>query len=71
MLFYWLLLQLIGGATGIGAEDGGVAFWAHVGGFIAGMLLILVFRDSELVARHPFHGWNPRGAPSWRSGGFQ
>jgi membrane associated rhomboid family serine protease len=70
MLFYWLALQLIGGATGMGAE-GGVAFWAHVGGFVAGMLLVLVFRDPELVARHPLHGWNPRGAPSWRSGGFQ
>jgi membrane associated rhomboid family serine protease len=29
-----------------------VAFWAHAGGFIAGALLILLFRDPELVAQH-------------------
>ena len=28
-----------------GAEGGGVAFWAHVGGFVAGVPLILLFRD--------------------------
>jgi membrane associated rhomboid family serine protease len=39
-----------------------VAFWAHVGGFIAGAALILVFRDPELVARHPHRGWSPRNA---------
>jgi membrane associated rhomboid family serine protease len=58
MLLYWLVLQLIGGATSLGAEGGGVAFWAHVGGFLAGALLVLVFRDPELVARHPHHGWS-------------
>jgi len=61
MLFYWLLMQLIGGAVSMGREGGGVAFWAHVGGFVAGMLLVLVFRKPELVARHPYHGWSPRG----------
>jgi membrane associated rhomboid family serine protease len=29
-----------------------VAFWAHVGGFLAGALLIGLFQDRELVARH-------------------
>jgi membrane associated rhomboid family serine protease len=59
MLGYWLLLQLVGGAVSLGAEGGGVAFWAHVGGFAAGALLVLLFRDPALVARHPYHGWNP------------
>jgi hypothetical protein len=48
-----------------------VAFWAHVGGFVAGMLLILVFRDPELVARHPFHGWKVPGARAEGPGGFR
>jgi rhomboid family protein len=50
MLGYWFLLQLIGG--GIAQGEGGVAFWAHAGGFVAGALLIHVFRDPELVEKH-------------------
>jgi rhomboid family protein len=57
MLLYWLGLQLIGGAMSLGAESGGVAFWAHVGGFATGALLILLFRNPQLVARHPHYGW--------------
>ncbi len=68
MLGYWFLLQLLGGAGSLGREGGGVAFWAHVGGFLAGAVLIFPFRDRKLVARHPYHGWSqpsPR-APAWR-----
>jgi membrane associated rhomboid family serine protease len=50
MLGYWFLLQLVGG--GLSSEEGGVAFWAHAGGFVAGAVLIAFFRDSELVAKH-------------------
>jgi membrane associated rhomboid family serine protease len=60
MLGYWFLLQLLGGAIATGRSGGGVAFWAHVGGFVAGALLVLVFRDPELVRRHPFHGLSAR-----------
>lgn len=52
MLGYWLLLQLIGGLPQLSTEAAGVAFWAHVGGFAAGALLILVFQDRELVMTH-------------------
>ena len=52
MLGYWFLLQLLGGIPTLGDEKGGVAFWAHAGGFIAGALLVFVFKDSELVAKH-------------------
>jgi membrane associated rhomboid family serine protease len=52
MLGYWFLLQLLGGLPSLGDETGGVAFWAHAGGFIAGAILILVFKDDELVAKH-------------------
>lgn len=67
MLLYWLLVQLIGGAVTVGAEGGGVAFWAHVGGFVAGALLVLVFRDPALVARHPYHGWSARSGVGGRT----
>ena len=50
MLGYWFLLQLLGGSASQG--EGGVAFWAHVGGFLAGAVLIRVFQDNDLVAQH-------------------
>ncbi len=52
MLGYWFLLQLLGGTSAIGTQQGGVAFWAHVGGFVAGAALIQLFRDPVLVAKH-------------------
>lgn len=58
MLGYWIVMQLVGGFTSIGAKGGGVAFWAHIGGFIAGMGLIFVFKNEQLLARHPYRGWN-------------
>jgi membrane associated rhomboid family serine protease len=66
MLGYWFLVQLVSGWASQ-ASEGGVAFWAHVGGFAGGALLVLVFRDRRLLARHPYHGWRRGGSPtrSW------
>jgi membrane associated rhomboid family serine protease len=62
MLGYWFMLQILGGALSFGrAEGGGVAFWAHVGGFVAGVALVVLFRRPELLRRHPVHGFGPRG----------
>jgi membrane associated rhomboid family serine protease len=61
MLGYWFLIQVVGGATRLGAAaEGGTAFWAHVGGFAAGAVLIFVFRDRSLLARHEFYGLRGR-----------
>ena len=67
MLGYWFLLQVVGGFGSLAQEGGGVAFWAHVGGFVAGLILILVFRDPRLLARHPYYRGSRRKAPtrSW------
>lgn len=46
ILVYWLLLQLLSGVASVGATDatGGVAWFAHVGGFVAGVPLMLLLR---------------------------
>ena len=45
LLIFWFLLQLFSGwSTSGGVHSGGVAFWAHVGGFVAGLLLIPLFK---------------------------
>ena len=60
MLGYWLVIQLFSGLASFGGEVGGVAFWAHVGGFFAGMVLVKVFADPEYLAAHRAHHWRPR-----------
>jgi len=52
MLGYWFLLQLLGGVPAIGASSGGVAFWAHIGGFLVGIGLIKIFANNELLEKH-------------------
>lgn len=40
ILGYWFLLQFVAGITSVGgAATGGVAWWAHIGGFLMGMLI--------------------------------
>jgi membrane associated rhomboid family serine protease len=63
MLIYWAVLQLAGGATSIASEQsGGVAFWAHLGGFIAGVVLVKLFERRDRLAAHTSRHWEPRRA---------
>jgi membrane associated rhomboid family serine protease len=48
MLGYWMFIQVASSAAGPQA-GGGVAYMAHIGGFIAGAVLILLFRNPRLV----------------------
>jgi membrane associated rhomboid family serine protease len=60
MLGYWLLLQFVSGLTVLGREGGGVAFWAHFGGFVAGVVLVKLFARRAYLAEHQAHHWRPR-----------
>ncbi len=53
MLGYWFLLQLLGGLPALSAAGGGVAFWAHIGGFLAGLLLVRLFIRAEYYRPRP------------------
>jgi membrane associated rhomboid family serine protease len=66
MLVYWAVLQFFGGVTSVVADEGGggVAFWAHLGGFVAGVVLIKIFERRDRVARHQSHHWAPDNV--WR-----
>jgi len=43
----WFILQIFGGAMSLGSssESGGVAYWAHVGGFLAGLALAFIYKQ--------------------------
>lgn len=51
----WFLLQLLSGVATLGVQTqqtgGGVAFWAHVGGFVTGVVLVWIFRNPSAVER--------------------
>jgi membrane associated rhomboid family serine protease len=52
VLIAWFVMQLVTGAFAASSTPGGVAFGAHVGGFVAGCLLVTLFKQ--------------RGVPLWR-----
>lgn len=48
ILGYWFLIQFLSGLASVGAQTtGGVAWWAHIGGFGLGALLIMVARRRQ------------------------
>jgi rhomboid family protein len=60
MLLYWVGIQVLSGLLASGGEPGGgVAFWAHVGGFVAGIVLVKLFALPDAVAAHKSHHWRP------------
>jgi len=59
MLAYWMAIQFFGGLQSMGAT-GGVAFWAHIGGFVAGLALIKLFVRQDYLQQHSSHHWQPR-----------
>jgi membrane associated rhomboid family serine protease len=46
VLGFWFVLQFIEGSL-TSAQGGGVAYWAHIGGFVAGVVLIFVMRPGR------------------------
>jgi membrane associated rhomboid family serine protease len=66
MLAYWAGLQFVSGLVSLGsAAMGGVAFWAHIGGFLAGLALIKLFARPDYVREHAARHWQPRRV-GWR-----
>lgn len=72
VLLYWFALQIMEGLPQLapGPElTGGTAVWAHVGGFVAGVLLVKLFEDRKLVRRRSLvadagAAWSDRQHPA-------
>jgi membrane associated rhomboid family serine protease len=61
ILIYWFVLQIFAGvgelANSSGVQQGGVAWFAHVGGFLAGAVLIKVLPTRERYRAYPELHW--------------
>jgi membrane associated rhomboid family serine protease len=54
MLIYWFFLQFVGGFESLSTQQmvqGGTAFFAHVGGFLAGIALVTLMRPEQRYSR--------------------
>jgi len=63
VLGFWFLQQLISGVAALSVDyrqTTGVAVWAHIGGFVAGVELAIPLRLAITTRRHKPPGWSPR-----------
>jgi len=56
---YWIALNALQAFLNIGVQGGGVAFFAHIGGFATGLILALLLRPREHPDPHPGYGVYP------------
>jgi len=60
MLIYWFAIQIFSGVGSIGYSNvskGGVAWFAHVGGFLTGMMLIYLLGSKERFRNRRDYSW--------------
>ena len=57
-LGFWFIVQFFSGTAALttSASSGGVAFWAHIGGFVIGMILVTMFPRKD----RPSYDYAPR-----------
>jgi membrane associated rhomboid family serine protease len=53
----WFLVQFLNGlaSLNVSVQTGGVAWWAHIGGFVVGMILMPLFRQKQPPAPPTFY----------------
>jgi membrane associated rhomboid family serine protease len=50
---YWIALQALDAYLSLGVSGGGIAFFAHIGGFVTGLILAFLLRPREHPDPHP------------------
>lgn len=69
LLGFWIILQFFNGVLAISTvQSGGVAYWAHIGGFVGGMVVVAVL--NVFVWRQPLISKRPEPGGYWRGRRF-
>ncbi|MGH8509272.1 MAG: rhomboid family intramembrane serine protease [Gammaproteobacteria bacterium] len=55
VLGFWIVFQLLNTALA-GVQEGGVAWYAHIGGFVTGLALVPLFKHRTVSLLQPAHG---------------
>jgi membrane associated rhomboid family serine protease len=60
---YWFLIQLVAGTLTLASpiSQGGTAWWAHVGGFVSGMVMLPLFRRPSRRKNYPAETYHVDG----------
>ena len=69
LLGFWFLLQFFGGIGDLGpsAQTSGIAYWAHIGGFVFGIAVVIIHK---LATHQRIWPKGPGGTRYWRSRPF-
>jgi membrane associated rhomboid family serine protease len=67
LILQYFLVNLLSGLSSLGGSGGGVAFFAHLGGFVAGLLLVRLFVESAPKEYEHWSQFRARPRPSNRS----
>jgi membrane associated rhomboid family serine protease len=60
IIIEYFIMNLLNGLGSLSAQGGGVAFFAHLGGFVAGLILCRFFMAGRLLRPHDrWGGWRP------------
>jgi len=60
ILVYWFVIQFFSGVGSVGhshLSQGGVAWFAHIGGFLAGIVFVLLMTKRDRFSRRPALRW--------------
>ena len=66
-LAYWFILQVLDGTASLLAGEAvdNIAFWAHIGGFVAGAALAWLLRNRRYTEPEEYVTYKRRAQPMW------
>jgi membrane associated rhomboid family serine protease len=48
-LLLWVIMQVLSGVATLSSSGAGIAYWDHIGGFLAGLLLMFILKSKQTL----------------------